>query len=207
MKRIALAVALLVSLAAPAWAGSDECRDAFQAAMESADYDFETSLRECKPLAEAGEADAQTRLAWMYRAGKSVSKDWVEAERWYRKAAEQGSAEAQVALGNMHYRCGREIGSLCASATPVYPDYAEAVKWYRKAAEQGDSWGQIYLGRMYVAGQGVPQDYVLAHKWANLATAQKSFVTRERDLVAAKMTPEQIAEAQRLAREWKPKKE
>ncbi len=135
MKRIALAVALLVSLAAPAWAGSDECRDAFQAAMESADSDFETSLRECKPLAEAGDADAQTRLAWMYRAGKSVSMDWVEAERWYRMAAEQGSAEAQVALGNMHYRCGREIISSCASATPMYPGYTEAVKWYRKAAD------------------------------------------------------------------------
>ncbi len=107
----------------------------------------------------------------------------------------------------MHYRCGREIISLCASATPAYPDYTEAVKWYRKAAEQSDAIAQLFLGRMYVAGQGVPQDYVLAHKWLNLAAAQRSNFTKERDLVAAKMTPAQIAEAQKRAREWKPKKE
>ena len=203
MKRIALAVVLFVSMAAPSWAGVDECK----AALQAADFDFEIALRECKPLAEAGDADAQTRLGWMYRAGRSVPKDWIEAERWYRKAAEQGNAEAQIALGNMHYRCGREIISLCASAAPVYPDYTEAVKWYRKAAEQSDAIAQLYLGRMYVAGQGVPQDYVLAYKWLNLAAAQRSNFTQERDLVAAKMTPSQIAEAQRLAREWTPKKE
>ena len=207
MKRIALAVVLFVSMAAPSWAGVDECKAAYDVAFQSADFDFETALRECKPLAEQGNAVAQTRLGWMYRAGKSVSKDWVEAERWYRKAAEQGSAEAQIALGNMHYRCGGEIISLCASAAPVYPDYTEAVKWYRKAAEQSDAIAQLYLGRMYLAGQGVPQDYVLAYKWLNLVAAQKSTFSKERDLIAAEMTREQIAEAQRLAREWKPKKE
>ena len=201
VKRIALAVVLVVSVSAPAWAGFDEGLAAYDGG------DYETALREWKPLAEQGDAQTQTRVGSMYATGDGVPKDYPEAARWYQKAAEQGNAEAQVALGNMHYTCGREIISLCASTTPVYPDYTEAVKWYRKAAEQSNAIAQLYLGRMYVAGQGVPQDYVLAHKWLNLAAAQKSTVTKERDLVAAKMTPGQIAEAQRLAREWKPKKE
>jgi uncharacterized protein len=59
---------------------------------------------------------------------------------------------------------------------------------------------------MYGAGLGVPQDYALAHMWVNLAAAggHKDAV-KNRDIVAAKMTPAQIAEAQKLAREWKPK--
>ncbi len=58
---------------------------------------------------------------------------------------------------------------------------------------------------MYYKGEGVPQDYVEAHKWLNLAAAKDSQHAKARDLAAAKMTREQIAEAQRLAREWKPK--
>ncbi len=62
---------------------------------------------------------------------------------------------------------------------------------------------------MYANGEGVPQDYVAAHMWLTLAGAQSSGDDREayvqaRKAVAALMTSEQIAEAQRLAREWKP---
>jgi TPR repeat protein len=74
------------------------------------------------------------------------------------------------------------------------------------AAEQGSAFAQFNLGRMYRTGQGVPQDYVQAHMWANLAAAQNhknALVTR--NLIAKKMSQSQIAEAQRLAREWKPK--
>jgi len=59
---------------------------------------------------------------------------------------------------------------------------------------------------MYVDGYGVPQDYIQAHMWFNLAGANGvAFAVQQRDMVARKMTPGQIAEAQRLAREWKPK--
>ena len=88
----------------------------------------------------------------------------------------------------------------------VPQDYAEAVKWYRKAADQGYARAQNNLGVMYNRGQGVPQDYVMAHMWFNLAAAlgdEKALKTR--DALAKNMTSEQIAEAQRLAREWKPK--
>ena len=67
---------------------------------------------------------------------------------------------------------------------------------------------QFLLGTMYFAGTGVPQDYLEAHRWANLAASRKSGDSGYRtlrDLIANAMTPEQIAEAQRLAREWKPK--
>lgn len=85
--------------------------------------------------------------------------------------------------------------------------------WFRKAADQGKVDTQILLGGMYILGLGVPQDYVQAHLWYNLAAAgslpedadHRKMAAAERDKLAAKMTPAQIAEAQRLAREWKPK--
>jgi TPR repeat protein len=96
----------------------------------------------------------------------------------------------------------------------VPQDYAEAIKWYRKAAEQGDARAQFNLGNMFRTGKGVPQDYVEAHRWLNLAAANYPASEKEkrdraasnRDNVAAKMTPAQIAKAQKLAREWKPVK-
>ncbi len=93
----------------------------------------------------------------------------------------------------------------------VPQDDAAAVSWYRKAADQGYATAQHSLGVMYMNGQGVPQDLVQAHKWFSLAASRatranvRELATKNRDIVAAQMTPKQIAEAQRLAREWKPK--
>jgi hypothetical protein len=87
-------------------------------------------------------------------------------------------------------------------------DYAEAAKWYRKAAEQGVAVAQHNLGFMYDKGEGVPQDYVQAHMWYNLAASRlppgtdRDKAVKDRDVFAKRMTPAQIAEAQRLAREW-----
>jgi TPR repeat protein len=80
------------------------------------------------------------------------------------------------------------------------------VKWLRKAADQGDAHAQNNLGFLYATGRGVPQDYIQAHMWFNLAGAQgDTDAINNRDLVAAKMTPAQLSEAQKLARQWKPK--
>ena len=87
----------------------------------------------------------------------------------------------------------------------VTQDFEVAVEWYRKAADQGIANAQINLGFMYEKGQGVTQDYVQAHMWYNLATAGGLNIRELRDFLAEKMTPAQIAEAQKLAREWKPK--
>jgi TPR repeat protein len=87
----------------------------------------------------------------------------------------------------------------------------QAAKWYRLSAEQGDRDAQFRLGLMYLESKGVPQDYVQAHFWLNLAVSQASASWKKRDVAvalrehaASKMTPAQVAEAQKLAREWKP---
>ncbi len=158
--------------------------------------------------AEQGNADAQYRLGFAYQySNRGVPKDDTEAVKWYRNAAEQGQVEAQLALARWSYRCGVDIPDpFCDFKDQVNADYTEAAKWYRLAAEQGNAEAQRNLGIMYTEGQGVPQDYVMAHKWLNLAAAQggrtRDTAVKVRDAVAAKMTPEQIVEAQRLAREW-----
>ena len=66
---------------------------------------------------------------------------------------------------------------------------------------------------MYIEGRGEPRSYVQAYKWSNFAASRFSkydgrgrhFAVKTRDLAASKMTPEQIAKVQKLAREWKPK--
>ena len=103
-----------------------------------------------------------------------------------------GGCRAQI-QSRRHVRQGRGVPQ----------DDAEAVKWYRKAADQGYALAQTNLGIMYDDGRGVPQDYVQAHMWFNLAVAAAGNSAMARD-IAAKMTPAQIAEAQKLAREWKP---
>ncbi len=85
-------------------------------------------------------------------------------------------------------------------------DYATAFKEWRPLAEQGDADTQYNLGFMYAQGPGVPQDLVRAHLWVNLAVAQGDEDARKaRYILAERMTPAQLAEAQRLAREWEPK--
>ena len=108
---------------------------------------------------------------------------------------------AQAQTGNDgHFVLGSQV------STPQ--DNAEAVKWYRKAADQGYADAQFNLGFMYKEGLGVQQDYVQAHMWFSLAaTTGDRGAAESRDNVANLMTPPQIAEAQKLAREWKPKPE
>ena len=88
----------------------------------------------------------------------------------------------------------------------VVKDYAEAVKWYGKVAEQGDKTAQYNLGRCYFKGEGVSKDYVEASKWFNLALARGNEDAKKAlTIVEQGMTPEQIAKAQQLAREFKPR--
>ncbi|MEI7995657.1 MAG: tetratricopeptide repeat protein [Methylococcaceae bacterium] len=138
--------------------------------------------------AEQGNAEAQFKLGSMY---EGVTEDYVEAVKWYRLAAEQGHAKAQFKLGSM-YR-----GSIYRKGKVVKQDYAEAVKWYRLAAQQGYSDANFFLGCMYAEGEGVTQDYVRAYMWFDLAR-----LVKKRDEISSKMTPEEIIEAQKMAREY-----
>jgi TPR repeat protein len=126
--------------------------------------------------------------------------DYATALRLWRPLAAQGNAGAQFALGKMYVH-----------GHGVPQDDAEALKWYRLAVEQGNADAQSNLGVMCLMGQGVPQDYVEAHKCFNLAASRFSASDAEnrdkavqaRDSLASQMTPEQLAEAQKLAREWR----
>ena len=121
---------------------------------------------------------------------------WAAAIKECSPLAKAGTPEAQFDLGRM-YDFGQGVPQ----------NYEEAVRWYSLAAEQGHAPAQSILGFKYDTGQGVPQDYVQAHMWFNLAGAAGSPEgVKNRDLTAAKITPAQLADAQRLAREWKPSK-
>ena len=154
--------------------------------------DYAEAVRWYRLAAEQGNAWAQHNLGAMYYKGQGVAKDYTEAMRWYRLAAEQGSAYAQFSLGIMYYE-----------GHGVAKDYAQAMRWYRLAAEQGNARAQGSLGYMYVKGHGVPKDDALAYMWFNLAAASGYETAREnRDLLSKELTPKQITEAQRMAREW-----
>lgn len=227
----------------PTWLGGDDtARPLEEADAAYSKGDYATALRIWQPLAAQGNARAQFHLGVMYRNGRGVQQDYMQAHRWFslaaakghasaiesrdfvaarmavaqqlvdavaaynkgdyatalriwRPLAEQGDAEAQFRLAGMYV-----FGS------GVAQDSAAAVSWYRMAAEQGKASAQINLGLRYTRGLGVPKDYVQAHMWHSLAAAQEdSDAAKYRDAVAAHMTALQIAEAQRLAREWRPK--
>ena len=165
---------------------------------EGVPEDNREAMRWYQLAAEQGVASAQFALGVMYDNGEGVPEDNREAMRWYQLAAEQGVASAQFALGVMY-----------DNGEGVPEDNREAVRWYQLAAEQGDASAQFALGVMYTIGEGVPEDYVQAHKWFNIAASSAEADDREksaasRNLVAALMTQRQLAEAQRLAREWRP---
>ena len=152
--------------------------------------DYQTELKILKPHAEQGHASAQKHLGFMYAHGQGVAQDYKAAVKWYTLAAEQGLAQAQHNLALM-YKNGQGVAQ----------DYKTAVKWYTLAAEQGLAEAQNNLGVMYYNGQGVAQDYVQAHMWVNIAAIDGSDkkAARNRDAIAKKMTPNQIARAQELA--------
>ena len=125
--------------------------------------------------------------------GAQAQTPEIDAER---AGAERGEVLAQYALGR-RYEDGRGVPQ----------DGAEAVRWYRLVADQGYTDAHIRLAQMYSRGRGVPQDYVQAHVWYNLAASRRSGEDRQRSIrgrerAKSRMTPDQIAEAQRLAREW-----
>jgi TPR repeat protein len=149
------------------------------------------------PLAEGGNADAQTMLGIIYEEGQGVSQDHTAALTWYRRAADQGHPDAQFYLAYMH-DLGKgvpidsaaaanwlskaadqghadaqfNLGAVYEDGIGVSQDYQAAATWYRKAAEQGHAKAQNNLGTMLVKAQGVPQDYDSATDWFRKAAAQ-----------------------------------
>ena len=188
--RFPIAIVLsIVCLAAPAWADIQAGVDAYQRG------DYAIALREWRPFAEQGDAQSQYNLGWLYFYGRGVPQDYATARQWYEKAAVQGDTRAATNVGTMY------LGGY-----GVPQDYLTALYWLRRAADHGIAMAQGKLGVMYQEGLGATQDYVEAHKWYNLSAANGEQMGAEyRDALAKQMTPDQIALARKLAREWKPR--
>ncbi len=184
-----LAVMLIMLLGAPAFAD-------FAKGLAAAERgDYATALKEWKPLAEQGSADAQYKLGIMYRKGEGVTRDYKVAIEWFKLAAEQRNASAQSNLGAMY---DQGLG--------VTRDSNIAFKWFKLAAEKGNYYSLFILGEMYEQGRGVIRDPIRAHMWWNIAAsgelasglglARREFVEIQKD-----MTPAEVSKAQQLARE------
>lgn len=188
---VSLAVVLLAANAG-AQAGLEEGIRAYRFGH------FATALKEFKPLAESGDARAQTFLGDMYGNGNGVPQDQKVAAAWYLKAAKQGDAAAQFSLGVM-----------CENGLGVRKSDRQAASWFHKAAEQGYGEAQYVLGRMYENGRGaVPKDLIQAHKWHSLAVMNGFEIAAENvEAIEAAMTPAQIETARTLVRESKAKRQ
>jgi TPR repeat protein len=147
--------------------------------------------------AENGSAEAQYRLGWHYFYGEEAP-DYYEAANWFRLAAKQGYTDSQSLLDTCYELC---------QSVPVDSD-EEEVEWWRKGAEDGNAAAQFRLGLCYDDGIGVPWDAIVAYMWYHLSSAQGYFDAKEnKEHIAERMTKEQIAEAQKMSREWLQKRE
>jgi hypothetical protein len=168
--------------------------------------------------ADQGLVLAQNNLADAYLLELGVPQDLHEAFKWYHIAADQSSSYAENVIGIAYER-----------GLNVTQDDAEAFRWYRRAANKiyerpGDTWihsPQYNIAALYASGRGTAQDNVRALMWFNLAIAfgdtkppaavgiklvdtSKYTALEQRDRLMALMTGAQIAEAENLAREWRP---
>ena len=149
---------------------------------------------EIKARAENGDATLQYQLGLYYFNGNGVAKDYLEAARWWRKAAGQGNAKAEYEFGLCYY-----------AGYGVEQNYAEAAQWWTKASEQGDALAQYNLGCCCFYGYGVAKNLIAADKWLNLASAQGNENARQLlRRVENSMLPDQIAQAQQAVRDFKP---
>jgi TPR repeat protein len=155
--------------------------------------DTVTRIDELQAVAEQGSAEDQYNLGLQYE--KALPQDHREAVRWYRMAA------LQRHVGAFYRLC---VLSDIGRGMPQ--DYQEALRWCRLAADQGHGPAMFLIATYYEKARGVSKDMVQAYQWYNLAAANgHEEGAKWRDRLATHMTPTQIAQAQFLARNWKPK--
>ena len=151
-----------------------------------------------KKAAVQGHAAAEFQMGQMHDFGFGVPQDDRQALEWYQRAAGHGSAAGQRSVGDF-YQKGRAIPA----------DAAAAVRWYQHAAEADDLRAQYQLGQAFFSGTGVARNYVTAYLWFTIAAGQTPLKDNRMQLVelaniaAARMTPEQLAEAQRRVAAWR----
>ena len=178
--------------------------------------------------ARSGNSNAEYLLSEQYRGEEGKA---AEVERLVKLAAEKGNPKAQYQMGVKHvldndqstvarwwklsaakgyYPALQNLGLMYRDGQGVPQDFELAAKLFSDGAEQGYRDAQMEIGQMCAKGQGTPQDFVKAHFWFNVAGTKGSEQERRqaneaRDAIARSMTNEQVAAAQRLARDWKQK--
>jgi len=173
-------------------------------ASDAADFgDFGRAARLLEPFANQDDPVFMNMLADLYaQGGKDLPKDQAKAFALYTKSANKGNAAAQRHLA-IAYERGQGVTA----------DPAEAQAWWLKAANKGDARAQFLIGKRQATGEAMPQDYVQAWKWLTLANtgapagyekAAREEAIALKNTIAAKMTPMQLADAQKLVREWSP---
>lgn len=154
--------------------------------------DFDGAAAALEPGVAAGDPAAQYLLGIMYLNGMTVPPDDAAAQRLIRASAEQGHLPAQSELARM-YRAG----------DGVEQDFAQMMHWYEQAAAQGDVGAQLFVADGYAYGVGVAPDPVEAYKWYEIAIQYWGpLAVRARDVVAERMTADQVAEAVQRAGAW-----
>jgi hypothetical protein len=132
--------------------------------------------------------------------GFGVAQRDSDALAWYRRAADDGSAAGQRAVGDF-YRKGRGVSA----------DASEAARWYTRAAEGDDLRAQYELGQMYFEGTGVRRDYESAYVWFTIAAGQtplednRKGLIELRNIAAARMKPIEVVTARHRVAAWKPR--
>lgn len=147
--------------------------------------------------ANAGDTSAQVAVGQSYSEGKGVTRDYKQAAEWFQKAAEKNNVDAEMRLAAL-YRDGSKN----------FPrDIQKAAGWYRKAADQGDATAQGTLGTLYSMGQGVPQSYVEAYYWLDLAASVKgprqAQYAANRQMMGEHITADELADVQDRETKWK----
>lgn len=160
----------------------------------------ELAVRWYGRAAANGDVTSQRILGQMLLMGEGVHRNPTRAWDWLERAAEQGDTYAANTLYDMFY-----------TGDGVPRDFAYSIDWLTKSAEYGDPWAQAKLGHHYRIGIGVPKDMIKAYTWTNLAGADSSDEGRAqsarlvRDDMEKEMSPDQLAEAQRLSAAFLPK--
>lgn len=155
------------------------------------------AVRLLRASAAQGNADAMFSLGHCAAEGLGMPRSATEAERWYRQSADKGNAQGENALGML----------LWNGADGVPADRVQAVSWFKRAAARGLGPSQYNLGKAYEAGIGVPQNLSEAYFWLSLAAAQAppgQPWAAERDAVAARLPPQELAAIQQKAGQFRP---
>lgn len=227
MRKLVLALFILVTAVPAAWAGIRDALDAYDKG------DFARALAACKPAAEQGDASCQNFLGILYARGKGVPKSDVEAAKWYMAAANQHIPQAQFAIGPMRLRIDHDereaakwfrlaarqglpvaqlaLGAAYETGRGIKKNDRQAAKWFLQSAEGGDGAGQESIARLYEQGVGVEKDLPELYFWYTVALKNPSTPDRARKAsqdalkrISTKLAPKQIADAENAAKNFHP---